>query len=63
MSARRGRPPIAPGEKTQAVSFRVPVPAYDRLTERASRERTPLASLMRRAVDRLLDDEDRDDDD
>lgn len=59
---RTGRPPLVAGETTTLVSVRVNDTAYDRLCARARRDRVTVLALMRRAVGRLLDDDDKRDD-
>ena len=55
---RRGRPSLS-GDATpsQPLTVRLTERKFDRLFARASRDRTSLPAIVRRAVDRLLDDD------
>jgi hypothetical protein len=59
---RAGRPPLVVGESSQPLTVRVPATAYDRLCERATRDRLSVPAMVRRALDRLLEDDECDDD-
>jgi hypothetical protein len=56
-----GRPPLVIGERSESIHVRLGATAYDRLCERAARDRVSVATVARRAVEQLLDD-DLDDD-
>jgi hypothetical protein len=56
--SKRGRPPIRVGDTTTPVTVRVPSKDYDRVCERATRERVKPVELIRRSLSRLLEDED-----
>lgn len=47
---KRGRPPLARGEVSVNVSFRLPSGQYDRTQEQATAARVSLADWLRRAV-------------
>jgi hypothetical protein len=59
-SRRPGRPPLVEGDTTTPVTIRVPSKEYDRVCERASRERVNVPDLIRRGLSRVLH-EDEDD--
>lgn len=59
---RTGRPPLVAGESSQPVTVRVSATAYERLCERASRERCTVPAALRDALNRWLVDEDEPDD-
>jgi hypothetical protein len=58
---KRGRPAIAEGEPSWPLTVRVSATDYDRTCERATRERIGVSELVRRALTRLLEDDERDD--
>lgn len=58
-----GRPPLVAGERSAPLTVRLPETVSDRLYDRARRDRLSVPSLIRRAVDRLLEEEDDDRDD
>jgi hypothetical protein len=57
---RNGRPPLDPRDPSVAVTFRVPSLQYDRLYERARRERSNVADVIRRQLQRGADADDDD---
>lgn len=60
---RTGRPPLVAGESSQPLTVRVSATAYERLCERATRERRSVPAMVRHALDRwLVEDDERDDD-
>jgi hypothetical protein len=58
---RTGRPPLVIGERSESLHVRLAATAYDRLCERATRDRVSVAAMARRAVERLLDDDEPED--
>jgi Arc/MetJ-type ribon-helix-helix transcriptional regulator len=54
---RRGRPSIA-DEPNTPVMVRLPDSTFDRVYELARRDRTSMPEVVRRALTRLLDDDD-----
>jgi ribbon-helix-helix CopG family protein len=51
------------GESSQPLTVRVSATAYERLCERATRERRSVPAMVRHALDRwLVEDDERDDD-
>jgi hypothetical protein len=59
---RGGRPPLVAGQSSQPLTVRVTATAYDRLCELATRDRRSVPATVRRALDRLLEEDERDDD-
>jgi hypothetical protein len=57
---RNGRPPIDANDRTSIpVSFRLPSRQFDRLYQRAQRARSTPADVIRRALSRPDDDDER----
>lgn len=56
--AKRGRPPLTPGDRPARVQLLVPSADYDRAYERAQREGISVPQLLRRGLSRELDDDD-----
>jgi len=53
----RGRPPLEPGQRTTLISVRVTEPTYDKLYDKATRERVSVQDLCRRGVRLVLEDD------
>jgi hypothetical protein len=51
---RRGRPPLSDGEPSESVHIRLPASLYDRAFAAASQDRISIPELIRRAVQREL---------
>ena len=58
---RPGRPPLADHDTTTPVCVKLPSAEFDRTCSRASRDRVSVPTIIRRALARLLDDDERDD--
>ena len=52
---RPGRPPLAPGDTTTSVHIRVPSKLFDKACTAATEQRTTVRDIIRRAVERELD--------
>jgi LDH2 family malate/lactate/ureidoglycolate dehydrogenase len=60
--ARIGRPPIDGEQASVGVQVRLPTRTFDRLYERAQREGVTMPEVLRRALDRELRQDERDED-
>ncbi len=50
MANRRGRPSVSPDEDSVGVNVKMPSSMYDRVYDRASRDRVTIPEAIRRAV-------------
>ena len=57
--ARPGRPPLDDDDPSVSVHVKVPGQTFDQLYEKSRRERVSMPALVRRAIARELDDDER----
>lgn len=55
---RQGRPPLTEGDTTTPVTVRLPSKDFDRVCERASRERVKVQDLLRRGIASIVVEDD-----
>lgn len=57
-----GRPPLATGDPSTPVCVKLPSTDYDRACAAAQRRRTSVPALARKALSKMLDEDDEEDD-